>query len=47
MTTVIKEEDVISSVADALQFTSYYHPADYIRHLAQAYEREGVVIGTE
>ncbi|HEX2136304.1 MAG TPA: fumarate hydratase, partial [Microvirga sp.] len=40
MTTVIKEEDVICSVADALQFISYYHPADYIRHLAKAYEIE-------
>src|SRR3954452_9540552 len=40
MTTIIKEEDVICSVADALQFISYYHPADYIRHLAQAYEIE-------
>src|SRR3982751_2182428 len=40
MTAVIKEEDVISSVADALQFISYYHPADYIRHLTKAYEIE-------
>jgi len=40
MTALIKEEDLISSVADALQFISYYHPADYIRHLTKAYERE-------
>lgn len=40
MTTIIKEDDVISSVADALQFISYYHPADYIRHLTKAYEVE-------
>ena len=40
MTTIIKEDDVICSVADALQFISYYHPADYIRHLAKAYEIE-------
>jgi len=40
MTTLIKEEDLVASVADGLQFISYYHPADYIRHLAQAYERE-------
>jgi len=38
--TVIKEEDLIESIADAIQFISYYHPADYIAHLAQAYERE-------
>ncbi len=38
--TVIKEEDLIESIADAIQFISYYHPADYIAHLARAYERE-------
>ena len=36
----IKQEDFIASVADALQYISYYHPADYIRNLAAAYERE-------
>jgi fumarate hydratase class I len=36
----IRQEDLIQSVADALQFISYYHPADYIRALARAYERE-------
>jgi fumarate hydratase, class I len=40
MATIIKEDDLVTSVADALQFISYHHPADYIRHLAQAYERE-------
>ena len=40
MTTVIKEDDLIQSIADAVQFISYYHPADYIQHLARAYERE-------
>ena len=30
----------MQSVADALQFISYYHPADYIAHLARAHERE-------
>lgn len=40
MTTTIKGEDLVRSVADAFQFISYYHPADYIRHLAKAYERE-------
>jgi fumarate hydratase class I len=40
MTTVIKEDDLIQSIADGVQFISYYHPVDYIRHLARAYERE-------
>ena len=38
--TVIKEADLIESVADALQFISYYHPMDYIRALGVAYEAE-------
>src|ERR1035437_7802890 len=38
--TVIRQEDFIASVAGALQYISYYHPADYIRSLAKAYERE-------
>src|SRR5688500_8564923 len=36
----IRQEDFIQSVADALQYISYYHPVDYIRNLAAAYERE-------
>jgi fumarate hydratase class I len=36
----IKESDLIESVAAALQFISYYHPRDYIEHLASAYEAE-------
>jgi fumarate hydratase class I len=40
MTTNIQQADLIESVAAALQFISYYHPADYIAHLARAYERE-------
>ncbi len=40
MTTIIKQDDLIESIAAALQFISYYHPVDYIRHLARAYERE-------
>ncbi|MFZ3484647.1 fumarate hydratase [Sphingomonas sp. 3-13AW] len=40
MTTIITEADLIESVADALQFISYYHPMDYIRALGQAYEAE-------
>jgi fumarate hydratase class I len=38
--TRIHQEDLIASVADALQFISYYHPLDYIRALGEAYERE-------
>ena len=40
MTTIIKQDDLIESIAGALQYISYYHPADYISHLARAYERE-------
>ena len=40
MTTIIKENDLIQSIADAVQFISFYHPADYIQHLARAYQRE-------
>src|SRR5499427_7712328 len=36
----VKQEDLVQSVADALQYISYYHPRDYIQHLARAYERE-------
>ena len=36
----IRQNDLIQSVADALQYISYYHPADYIRNLARAYEME-------
>ncbi|MFZ2124385.1 MAG: fumarate hydratase [Rhodoferax sp.] len=36
----IRQADLIESVAAALQYISYYHPADYIAHLARAYERE-------
>ena len=38
--TVISEDDLIESVADALQYISYYHPMDYIRALGDAYEAE-------
>jgi fumarate hydratase class I len=40
MPTVIKQADFIQSIADAFQFISYYHPADYLRGLHEAYERE-------
>jgi len=38
--TAVKQEDLVQSVADALQYISYYHPRDYLQHLARAYERE-------
>ncbi|MDP3272491.1 fumarate hydratase, partial [Limnobacter sp.] len=38
--TTIKQEDFISSIADAFQYISYYHPLDYIQALGKAYERE-------
>jgi len=38
--TVIKQQDLVESIAAALQFISYYHPIDFIRHLARAYEAE-------
>jgi fumarate hydratase, class I len=38
--TTIRESDFVQSVADALQYISYYHPADYIQALAAAYEAE-------
>ena len=40
MTVIIKEADLIESVADALQYISYYHPMDYIKALGAAYEVE-------
>ncbi|WP_027351815.1 fumarate hydratase [Halotalea alkalilenta] len=38
--TVIRQQDLIESVADALQYISYYHPKDFIQAMNQAYERE-------
>ncbi|MUJ28751.1 fumarate hydratase [Aliivibrio fischeri] len=38
--TLIRNEDVISSVADALQYISYYHPLDFVQALEKAYHRE-------
>ncbi|MGL4225774.1 MAG: fumarate hydratase, partial [Vibrio sp.] len=37
---VIRKQDVISSVADALQYISYYHPLDFVQALEKAYQRE-------
>lgn len=36
----IRQQDLIDSVQDALQFISYYHPADFIEAVHAAYERE-------
>src|SRR5438067_13225600 len=36
----IRQEDLIQSVADALQYISYYHPLDYVEALGRAYEAE-------
>jgi len=38
--TAIRQQDFIASIADALQFISYYHPQDYVQSLAEAYRRE-------
>lgn len=38
--TIIRQEDLIQSVADALQFISYYHPVDFIRGMREAWEKE-------
>jgi len=38
--TTIRREDLVQSVADALQFISFFHPLDFIEHLARAYEAE-------
>lgn len=38
--TIIKQADLIESVAGALQFISYYHPTDFIKAMDQAYQRE-------
>jgi fumarate hydratase class I len=40
MTTTIRHADLVDTVAAALQYISYYHPSDYIAHLARAYEGE-------
>jgi fumarate hydratase class I len=39
-TTLIKQSDLSESIAAALQYISYYHTADFIAHMARAYERE-------
>ncbi len=38
--TIIQQDDLINSIADALQYISYYHPLDFIEAVNEAYERE-------
>ncbi len=38
--TVIRQQDFIDSIEDALQFISYYHPLDYVKAVEQAYLKE-------
>ena len=38
--TTIKKQDFIDSIADSLQYISYYHPVDFVRAMKSAYERE-------
>ena len=40
MPTIIRQDDIIESVADALQFISYYHPKDFIDGVYEAYQKE-------
>ena len=43
--TTIKKDEVIQSVADALQFISYYHPLDFIQVNYSLADRASAVIG--
>ncbi len=38
--TIIKQQDFIDSIEDALQYISYYHPLDFIQALEKAYHKE-------
>ncbi|MDD1634798.1 MAG: fumarate hydratase, partial [Methylococcaceae bacterium] len=38
--TIIRQDDFIQSIADALQYISYYHPLDFIQALNTAYQKE-------
>ena len=40
MPMILRANDLVETIASALQYISYYHPADYISHLAQAYKAE-------
>ena len=38
--TLIRQDDFIQSIADSLQYISYYHPLDFIQALNTAYQKE-------
>jgi fumarate hydratase class I len=38
--TIIRQADLVDSIANALQFISYYHPLDYIKAVGEAWEKE-------
>jgi fumarate hydratase class I len=38
--TIIRQEDLIASIADAFQFISYYHPKDFIQAMGEAWQHE-------
>lgn len=38
--TVIRQQDLVESIADALQYMSYYHPLDYVQAVEKAYHKE-------
>lgn len=38
--TLIREDDLIASIAEALQYISYFHPPDFVRAMAKAWDRE-------
>ncbi|MUH71905.1 fumarate hydratase [Psychrosphaera haliotis] len=38
--TVIRQQDLIESIADSLQYMSYYHPLDYVQAVEKAYHKE-------
>jgi len=37
---IIKQQDLIDSIEDSLQYISYYHPIDFIQALEKAYNKE-------
>ena len=37
---VIKQQDIIDSIADACQYISYFHPEDFVKGMVEAYEVE-------
>ena len=37
---IIRQDDLIQSIADSLQYISYYHPLDFIKAMHEAYQKE-------